>query len=44
LCATGVLLDSIERHAFGVAAQWGALLAVGQYLKRGPLLYGTRHG
>jgi hypothetical protein len=34
------VLGRVERHALGVAAHRQALLAVGQHLKRGLLLYG----
>ena len=41
----GTVLARIERHALGVASHRDALLAVGQHLKRGLLLYGPpSHG
>ncbi len=36
----GTVLARVERHAFGVADHRAALLAAGQHLKRGLLLYG----
>ena len=36
----GAVLNRVERHALGVAAHRDALLAVGQHLKRGLLLFG----
>ncbi len=37
----GALLDEIERQVVGIAKQAGRLLASGQHLKRGILLYGA---